>query len=622
MKESLEDEILREFKPYKIEELTRESILEDNIMDYIIALPNSTEKTREIEQLRGKAQQLKVLRAFNSIFKQKNQDYIQQLKARGGNTVKFTDCPLENIKCGQWTADDTGVFKLDYTTTMQPIKIKACPHPILPIEIINNIDTNIEKVKIAFYKRKKWQYAVVERKTIASNTAIIQLANRGIEVNSENAKNLVLYLADVIELNNLEISEGITHLGWVNQDFVPYTTKYKYDGDVAYKSIFEAVVEKGDYELWKNQIKKLRCKSRTLRFMMAASFASILVKIFQINPFIVHLWGKSGNGKTVAEMICASIWGNPSKGKLLSTIDGTKVAHERLCNFLRNLPLILDELQITKTKYKTYDSLIYEITEGKGRDRGTVDGGITEVTEWDNLIILSGEEPITSSSSKEGVKNRVIEVEENEIIVENGNEIVNLILNNYGFAGKEFAEIIQKRTTLFDEYNELIEELKKDTTSPKQVNAIAAIMLADEIASKEIFKDKTITLEEAKDYFTKDIDEADRYIELIIDIANANINNFYDSSNNFPPSGQIWGKLEKTTDGKGSIIYYDFIPTKLYQILEENGINWDGIKKKMAQKGYVVTDKHGKYQIPLAMPNGKQRLVKIKNIYFGTPENT
>lgn len=118
----------------------------------------------------------------------------------------------------------------------------------MPTEIINNIDTNIEKVKLAFYKRKQWQYAIVERKTIASNTSIIQLANRGIEVNSENSKNLVSYLADVIELNNLETTDGITHLGWINKDFIPYTNKYKYDGDVAYKHIFEAISECGNYE--------------------------------------------------------------------------------------------------------------------------------------------------------------------------------------------------------------------------------------------------------------------------------------------------------------------------------------------------------------------------------------
>lgn len=616
MNEKWEQELLEENPPYELEKLDKESILEDKIFDYLIALPNSPNKTRIIEKLRGRAKELKVIRAFNSIFKQKNQEYIQELKSRGGNIVKFTDCPVQNLKCGQWIADDTGVYKTDYTATLQPIKIKACPHPIIPVEIINNIDTNTEKVKLAFYKRKKWQYAIVERKTIASNNSIIQLANRGIEVNSENSKNLVAYLADIIELNNLEITDGITHLGWIDKDFIPYTSKYKYDGDVAYKNVFESVVEKGTYETWKKEVKKLRANSRTLRFLMASSFASPLVKIFQINPFVVHLWGKSSNGKTVAQMVCASIWGNPAKGKLLSSLDSTKVASERLCNFLRNLPLILDELQITKTKYKTYDTLIYELTEGKGRDRGTVDGGLTETTEWDNIIIASGEEPITNSSSKEGVKNRVIEIEENEKIIENGNEVVNLILNNYGFAGKEFIEIIQNKENLFTEYNNLVEQLKKGENSPKQINAIATILLADKITSESIFNDNSITLEEAKDYFTKDIDEADRYIDLIIDIANANINNFYDSAAAFPPSGQIWGRLEKTTDGKGAVIYYDFIPTKLYEILSDNNINWDGIKKKMASKGYVVTDNQGRFQFNTRINGTQQRIIKIKNIYL------
>ena len=616
MNEELEKKLLEENPPYEIEELNAETILDDAIFNYLVTLPNSTNKTRIIEKLRLKAKELKVVRAFNSIFKQKNQDYIQNLKSKGGNIVKFTDCPIENLKCGQWNADDTGVYKIDYNPIMPSTKIKACSHPIIPVEIINNIDTNTEKVKIAFYKRKRWQYTIVEKKIIASNTAIIQLANRGIEVNSENAKNLVSYLADIIELNDLGTTDGITHLGWINKDFIPYTSKYKYDGDVAYKNIFESVSEKGNYEKWKIEIKKLRVNSRTLRFLMASSFASPLVKIFQINPFVVHLWGKSSNGKTVAQMVCASIWGNPAKGKLLSSLDSTKVASERLCNFLRNMPLILDELQITKTKYKNYDTLIYELTEGRGRDRGTVDGGLTETTEWDNIIIISGEEPITSSSSKEGVKNRVIEIEENEKIIENGNEVVNLILNNYGFAGKEFIEIIQNKKDLFDEYNNLVEELKKDTNSPKQINAIATILLADKIASELIFRDNPITLEEAKDYFAKDIDEADRYIDLIIDAANANINNFYDNSNNFPPSGQIWGKLEKTTDGNGAVIYYDFIPSKLYEILNENNINWDGIKKKMADKGYIVKSSDGKYQVPIRMPNGLQRMIKIKNIYL------
>ena len=192
MNEELEKKLLEENPPYEIEKLNAETILDDIVFDYLVTLPNSPNKTRIIEKLRLKAKELKVVRAFNSIFKQKNQDYIQNLKSKGGNIVKFTDCPIENLKCGQWNADDTGVYKIDYNPIMPSTKIKACSHPIIPIERLINIDTNIEKIKLAFYKDKKWQYVIVEKNTIASKSKIIQLANLGIEVNENNAKDLII----------------------------------------------------------------------------------------------------------------------------------------------------------------------------------------------------------------------------------------------------------------------------------------------------------------------------------------------------------------------------------------------------------------------------------------------
>lgn len=618
MNENLEQEMLKANPPYKIEELNTETILEDEIFDYLLGIPNSPDKTRIVEKLRTRARDLKVLRSFNSIFKQKNQEYIQNLKSRGGNKTKFTDCPYEQLNCGTWSADDTGIYKMDYNSIMQPIKIKACSHPIIPIERLINIDTNIEKIKLAFYKDKKWQYVIVERNTIASKAKIIQLANLGIEVNENNAKELITYLADIMELNNIEPKISVGHLGWIDKEFVPYSNKYCLDVDKEFKQKINNVSEHGNYEEWKKYIKQLRKNSLTLRFMIASSFASILVRIFKLNTFIVHLWGKSGNGKTVAEMICASIWGKPDNN-FISNLSNTSIANERLCDFYRNMPILLDELQIAKAKYKNFDELIYVLTEGKGKERGTIDNGIREQTLWQTIVILNGEEPITSDTSKEGVKNRVIEINEDNCIVEDGNAVVNFIQENYGFAGKEFIRLIENREELQKIQQHFVQELNQITEYKKQINAFSIIMTADYIASKKIFKDEQISTEEIKKYIREDTDETKRYIDLIIDIANANINNFYDSNNSFPPSGQVWGKIEKTTDGKGAIMYYDFIPTKLYQILEENNINWNSIKKKMADNGYIIT-KNGKYQINTRVNGTQQKIIKIKNIYFDTPD--
>ena len=327
-----------------------------------------------------------------------------------------------------------------------------------------------------------------------------------------------------------------------------------------------------------------------------------MVSILQINPFIVHLWGKSGNGKTVAQMICASIWGNPSKGKLLSSLDSTKVAAERLCNFLRNVPLIVDELQITKTKYKNYDVLIYELTEGKGKDRGTVDGGISEATTWDNIIIISGEEPITNSFSKEGVKNRVLEINEDKTIVKNGNETVNCILNNYGFAGKKFIEKIDANKVK-ERYNELCEQLKEYTKATKQINAMACILIADEIVSNIIFNDEKLELEDIQDYFTKDIDEVERYANIIYDFFYLNINKFEDNQ-----IGEIWGKYEKTND---EIDCFYINSEVLKNFLKDNNVNFDGIKNKLFEAGVLEKSSQGRFMIQTTVKGVQQNLFKI-----------
>lgn len=567
-----------------VESMNIEELTSDDTLIRIFSISDNVERERYISKLRDRAQKIQKTRIFNNIFKAFQQSYIQEKKRCGAKNIKFTDCPLENLKCGEWDCNDSGVSKIMIGNTI-PIKVIACSHPILPVERLINIDTNTEKIKLAFYKDKKWQDIIVERNTIASKSKILQLANRGIEVNENNAKELITYLADVINLNidTIPYSQSITHLGWINdKEFAPYSEEYKYDGDISYKTLYESVNVKGDYAKWKEYMRDVRSKSIPLRFMMACSFASVLVNIFKINPFIIHLWGKSGNGKTVTQMICASIWGNPSKGKLVSSLDNTKVALERMLNFMRHLPLIADELQLIKNTFiNNYDTLIYILTEGKGKDRGTVDNGLTNVTEWDNIIITSGEEPITGSNSKEGVKNRVFEIEENNAIVENGRETVSFIQNNYGYAGREFVDIV-KNSNLFEQYNQIIDSLKEKTESKKQLNAMACILVADKITSQIIFEDESLKIDEIKDYFTKDVDEADRIYNFIIDWFYQNINKFYYDSN--ITNSEIWGNYKKEND---EIIEIYIIPKVLREFLSNNNINFDGIKNKLFEKGYI-----------------------------------
>lgn len=632
MEENIE-EIQKEFPSFNIDEATKETITSDDCFNYIFGFNNYNTINELSQQAREKAIDFGCETKFNKKYKVFRDRYIKNLRNRESLQTSFDFSGDDSfsykmqLKCGKWIANQTeGVYKNDVIKTANDIKMiknYASPIPIFIAERIINIDENTEKVRIAFYKDQKWQTIITEKNTISTKTKILQLANLGIEVNEINAKSLIEYFAELLTLNEYLPIEGITHLGWINNNFVPYTNKYSYDGGNSYKDIFESIQQKGDYEEWKKYIKELRDRSKTVRFMLDASFASPLVKIFNINSFIVHLWGTSGKGKTVTQMICASIWGNPVKGKLLTTLNSTKVASERMLSFLRNLPFIPDELQTIKSIYRNdFGDMIYNFTEGKGRDRGTVNNGLAENTEWDNISILSGEEPITGDTSKEGIKNRVIEIEDNSDIIEDGNGTVTFIKENYGWAGKEFIGIVQSinKDELYELKNNYVLELNKITNYKKQVNAISVILVADYIASKYIFNEEPLTIKDIKEYIRNDTDEADRVIEIILNIAESNINNFRDYSNsNHQVMGQVWGELDRAKDGyNGTIFYYNFIPNVLYEELQKRNIIWNAVKKKLADKGYVKRQRNGEYTIPIKSIGGQQRFVQVKNIHSET----
>ena len=312
-----------------------------------------------------------------------------------------------------------------------------------------------------------------------------------------------------------------------------------------------------------------------------------------------------------------SVWGNSKVGQLVKNLNSTNVGLERLSAFLNNIPFAGDELQAIKNKYIDFNELIYKLTQGEGKSRGTVDGGIAEQLKWNCAFLTTGEEPITSEYSKEGVKNRVIEIEENNKIVENGKEVVNILVNNYGFAGKDFinnlpsVEELQKRhTEIFNKLNE------KYSSTGKQTNAISTVLLADELVSKNIFFDNPLTIEQAEKYFTKDIDEAERIYNLIVDWLFANINKFEGYSNT-----ETWGKYIATGEENERNIQYFYINNKtLKDFLKSNNISFDGIKSKLLDKGILERNSQGRFTHYTSINGKMQNLIKFNLLKENTIE--
>lgn len=587
--------------------LDKQTILDNDIFRNIFAINDQLVRTNKIVELEEHAKKLNVLRSFDKKLKAYQADYIQQFKQQGSNRIQFTNPPTKStLKCGKWKCEDTGITKTILSANAIPITITACPHPIMPIERLINVDDNTEKIQLAFYKDNKWQTIVVDRNTIANKSSIIQLANRGIEVNSENAKDLVCYLADLINLNinTIKVSKSIDRAGWVENEFAPYIDGIKYDGDIAFKDLYESIKENGSYSEWKKHLIELRKYCKETHLLIAASFASPLIKLLGLNCFILHIWGTSGTGKTVALMAAMSVWGDPNQGKLVRTLNSTQTALNRCASFLNNLPFAGDELQVIKKQTDDFEKMIMTLTEGISRMTGTQYGnGINKVLTWNNIFMFTGEEPIIKSNFGEGTVNRVIEAKCGRMI-ENGNYTANFLRDNYGFAGKEFVYKLPEKDNLKQMFEEIkVKILNEYDTTNKQADNISVILLADKISTDLIFKDDNyLTIKDVKNYIvSKDqLDLSNRAYEEIIDWISANSNKFKEDS-----LTEIWGVFK---DNKC------YVNKKiLTKMLNDIHIDFDSIKSKLFEKGYIEKNtKENEFTVAYRISGTITRCIAIK----------
>lgn len=561
----------------------------------------------------AKANAVKV-RNFVAMFKA----YMEGVNAKNApsyNVTEFTDQPLE-LESGTWTCDDFGVTSTDRFG----MEIVACNHPIMPTQRLVNVDTGIEKLKISYRKNKQWRSIMADKKTLASNNSILQLADYGVAVNSENAKYLVRYLTDIEHLNYDKIDEvsSVGRLGWIDgYGFSPYVEELVFDGELSYKQYFESVRSEGSLTEWMKLVKKVRKGNPITRLILAASFSSVLVKLCNALPFFVHLWGGSEAGKTVGLMLAASVWANPKMGEYIHTFNGTAVSQELSAGLVNNLPLILDELQIVGDK-KDFDRTIYTLSEGVGKSRGAKTGGLQKVSSWQNCILSNGEQPISSGSSAGGAVNRVIEIDcKDTKLFDDPVGTVETIKQNYGYAGRMFVEILQIEENMLHAVNvqkELYRSLSGGEATEKQAMAASIILAADKLIDEWIFMDgQTLCFDDIVPFLStkKQVSPNERALEFLYDYISINQNRF-DVNKYGDYQGEIWGMYDDR--------FTYIIQTQFSRIMREEGYNPTAFLSWAKRNGIIVCDRE-RYAKNKKISGKTCRCIWLKNMQEESDES-
>ena len=567
----------------------------------IFDIKNKFEREQRVAELREKAKKAKMVQTFNKMLAAYRTEYVQTQRAKETLKTAFTDSPIGELVCGEWTADDLGIRRIRLINGGADSVVEvACTHPILPVERYINVDDGLERVVLAFVKDRSWKRTVSQISKISDRGKIVtELADQGVAVTSGNAALLVQYLYDVLNSNLKTIpqSASIGRFGWMEMDgkmeFSPYTEGLKFDGERSSdKNEFAAVRSQGSFEKWKAAVLEARKRSPIVKVLLAASCAAPVLKLIEKLPFFVHLWGTSGTGKTVALLVALSIWGDPGEGRLLRTFNSTMVGMEREAAFAGNLPIGFNELQVTKGR-TDFDQIIYMLCEGIGKVRGNVAGGIDRVAEWRTVFLTNGEQPITSFSSGGGAKNRVFEIECTEDIFEDAPAIADCVRASFGHIGPLLIDYLKSapREVLKASYEAAYSALEP-YAEKKQRDSGAMILLGDTLFRMLTEADDPLTAEELAPYFTSkdEIGIGPRAYDYLrgwvirnsAHFLKTSMSNDDASDEDFPH--EIYGRAD------AGFTTVDIIASVFDKTMDDIGFSSKAVRSELQQMGVLITN--------------------------------
>lgn len=605
----------------QIRVMDKDQLLDRSTLFEVFHEESNIERQYLIYALVTRSEELKCKTQMNKFIKTFTAEFRSEAKGNTDNKTDFKEDSegtyYQDYYCGAWIADDSGIRIL----TMLGDRL-ACYHPILPVERLFNIETMTEKITLAYKRDYRWKKITVDKDTIASASKIVKLASYGIAVTSETAKALVQYLADIENLNDIPVKKSTSKFGWHENEFIPYDTHVIFDDESRFKELAESLKSSGSYEIWLDLCKKIRQNKAHYepQVYMSASFASVLVSKLNMLPFIVNLWGSTGKGKTVALMLAASIWANPAENRYITDSYATQNAFEIRLDILNHLPLLMDDLSKVRDKLNdNFTDLIYLLCSGKGKDRSNVDLGLNKIKTWSNTILSNMERPLATETMKGGAINRILDFEMADgYIFENGNAVVEVLRDNYGFAGEMFVELIKALQTeklvemRKDFERQIKEEAKKQNSEKeeKQILPLSLLLTADKLATDYIFQDGIYLDIPLMVSMLKDVNEVSeglRAYNTIMDYVGMYAAKFASKSEYKPES---WGYEE---DG-----YLNISPLALKNISKEENFSIKAFCSWAKSKN-LLRSNNDRNQNIIAIGGNSRRFYTIKLNYIDKP---
>lgn len=471
--------------------------------------------------------------------------------------------------------------------------------PMIISDKARNVKTGIPYIVLlgAYDLNTDYTEIIIPREDIKTFGITKQLARHDLDIDQNKYKGIITYLSAFENCNVYRVKKSYSHLGYVgNKAYLPF---YNMDDKIidtvqqGFNELYEGVISTSgkaetQFDLFNDMI---RHNYPYNNLLISAYVSGLFLKMFEGNGLTIHLYGKTGTGKSTFFNFLNSLTGNPEI--LHTSLSSTENGLVRKLSFFRTIPLCADELTMTKRQNGIdVDALLYMSANGKEKDRLNKDLEFTGGGDWRTILFTNSEHAIIKRNSESGAVNRVVEVLcDNTMYPENfsGNRINRIIKSNYGHFTRALIEHVfttYSNEDLINMYDTINEDLVnhfiyKEVYEEKQLNMLSVILFGnkllqgfDKVDAPEL-KDKDIVgfLKEKQD-----VNINAKAFDYLIDQISKNLNKF---TNDFEILDR-WGVI---TDD-----YVFILPSEFDEILTKGGYNPDTLKRYMKDNDLIDYD--------------------------------
>lgn len=199
---------------------------------------------------------------------------------------------------------------------------------------------------------------------------------------------------------------------------------------------------KGSIDGWQAEIAARCVGNPVLILSVCCALAGPLLAKVGVNGGGVHLVGDSSSGKSLAQLLAASVWGNP--GAFAASWDVSKGGIEIEAASRNDTILILDEIK--RADPKRVQEMAYAIANGMGKGTMTREREGRAKLTWRVLALSSGERSLSDHAAIGG-SNAHAGAELRMVDVNAGTRTHRAFDDVHGLTGQEFHRVVSDAVT-------------------------------------------------------------------------------------------------------------------------------------------------------------------------------